>query len=88
MSEKQRITSAQGDRLAREVPGTLIPDGERLLPKLAVALFLGLGLAVVGTATDEGTKHAAVERLEPLGAGQPPAIVVDRNLAAGERRSD
>lgn len=88
MSKQARISSTQGDRLSREVPGGLVPDSGRLLPKLAVAVFLGLGLAIIGTVTDESTKETVIGELEPLGAGQPPAIIVDRKLAERVRPAE
>ena len=86
MTDKEYITMMQGDRLSREWPGTFDRSPDRLLPKLAVAAFIGLGLAVIGSATDVPTQQAAIEALEtPFTAG-PPAIVIEgreiRSLAA------
>jgi hypothetical protein len=86
MTDKEYITMMQGDRLSREWPGTFDRGPDRLLPKLAIAAFLGLGLAVIGSAGDVPTQEAAVEAVvTPFTAG-PPSIVVEgreiRSLAA------
>jgi hypothetical protein len=73
----------QDDRLAREIPGPLHPMGElgggpagdRLLPKLGVAVVLGLLLAAVGGLTEDRPRLTEREQLAMPGTAGPPEIV-------------
>lgn len=66
---------AQDDRLAREFPGTLDRDGDHLLPKLAVAIVLGVVLAAIGGLTEDRPGLTARDQLATPGTAGPPEIV-------------
>ena len=69
----------QGDRLAREFPGTLAPLGGpahgSLLPKLGVAIVLAAVLAAVGGLTENRPRVTERDQLATPGTAGPPEIV-------------
>lgn len=75
MANRNHTAGLQGDRLAREFPGTLNSNGDRLLPKLGVAIVLGVVLAAVGGLTEDRPRLTERDQLATPGTAGPPEIV-------------
>lgn len=75
MANRNHTAGLQGDRLAREFPGTLDSNGDRLLPKLGVAIVLGVVLAAVGGLTEDRPGLTERNQLATPGTAGPPEIV-------------
>jgi hypothetical protein len=75
MTNRNHTAGLQDDRLAREFPGTLDRNGNSLLPKLGVAVVLGIVLAAIGGLTEDRPRLTEVEQLATPGTAGPPEIV-------------